>query len=222
MSNNLLIIGDSGTGKSTSIRNLNPSETFIINVINKNLPFRGAGKLYTRLSPDGLTGNLYSSDDPKQIRRVLKLINEKRLEIKNLIIDDFGYIIMNDFMRKALIKGYDKYSEIAKECADTLETIKTMREDLFCALMMHIETDKQGKTKPKTVGNMIDQYVCIEGNFTHVFHTIVNDGKYRFITNNDGCHMAKNPMGMFNELYIDNDLESIKESINSYYGDIAA
>ena len=223
MSNAVLVIGDSGTGKSTSIRNLNPQETFIINVINKNLPFRGALKNYTRLSSDGATGNLYATDDAKNIIRTLKHINEKRPEIKNVVIDDFGYLIMNDFMRKALIKGYDKFTEIAKGFADVLECIKTLRDDLFCAVTMHIETDKQGKTKPKTVGNMIDQYVCIEGNFTHVFHTIVNDGKYRFITNNDGVHMAKNPLEMFDSLYIDNDLTFIKDAIHNYYNeDIAA
>lgn len=219
MSNTLLLIGDSGTGKSASIRNLNPSETFIINVINKDLPFRGAKKNYQRVSADGLTGNLFSSDIPKEIRQTLAFINNKRPDIKNIIIDDFGYIIMNDFMRKALIKGYDKFTEIAKECSDTLAAIKTLRDDLFCVVTMHIETDKQGKTKPKTVGNMIDQYVCIEGNFTHVFHTIVNDGKYRLITNNDGLHMAKNPMGMFENIYIDNDLSLIKEGIFNYYNE---
>jgi AAA domain len=216
MSTMILVIGDSGTGKSTSLRNLKPEETFILNVINKPLPFKGANKKYTRLSPDGATGNIYSSDEPAMIRRVINLINDTRPKIKNLVIDDFGYTIMNDFMRKALVKGYDKYSEIGKTCADTLEILSNLREDLNCIVMMHIETDKQGKTKPKTVGNMIDQYVCIEGKFTYVFHTIISDGRYLFIVNNDGHHMAKSSLGLFNTLYIDNDLDFVIKEINNY------
>lgn len=219
MSHNILIIGDSGTGKSTSIRNLVPHETFIINVINKNLPFRGALKNYTKRNKDNPDGNTYSTDNPLKIIEILNGISSSKPHIKNIIIDDFGYVIMNDFMKKALVKGYDKFTEIAKSFSEILNAIKNLRDDIFCVAMMHIETDKQGKTKPKTVGNMIDQYVCIEGNFTHVFHTIVSDGKYRLITNNDGVHMAKNPLGMFKDLYIDNDLSLIKEKMNKYYNE---
>lgn len=216
MSNSILILGDSGTGKSTSFRNLDPKETFVINVINKPLPFRGAKKVYTKLSADGMEGNLYSSDNPSQIRRVIKHVNEKRPEIKNLIVDDFGYTVMNDFMRKCLIKGWDKFSEISKEFSDTIDMIRELREDLFFIAVMHVETDKQGKTKPKTVGNMIDQYICIEGKFTYAFHTMVNDGKYSFITNNDGIHMAKSSMGLFDQPFVDNDLQMIINEIKKF------
>lgn len=216
MSESILILGESGTGKSTSIRNLNPEETFILNVIDKPLPFRGYKKHYIKLSADGLTGNYYSSDDPQAIMRVINLINTKRTDIKNLIIDDFGYTITNSFMRKANLKGYDKYTEIGKEAFDILNVIGTLRDDLFCFVMMHTEIDKLGRYKPKTVGNMIDQYICIEGKFTYVFHALTSEGRYKFLTNNDGQHMSKTPLGCFEEQYIDNDLALIVDKINTY------
>ena len=106
MSNAILILGQSGAGKSTSIRNLPPEQTLIINVIGKPLPFRGAKSMYTKLSSDGLTGNYYASDDHHAIMRVIKLVHLKRPEIKYLVIDDFGYTLTNSFMRKASEKGF--------------------------------------------------------------------------------------------------------------------
>lgn len=216
MSNSVLILGESGTGKSTSIRNLPPSETFILNVIGKPLPFRGSKKNFVPLSSDGSEGNYYASDDPNQIMRVIKLINTKRFDIKYLIIDDFGYTITNSFMRKALQKGYDKFSEIGLNTFNILDAVQTMRDDLFCFVMMHTEIDAHGKYKPKTVGKMIDQHVVIEGKFTYVYHALTNDGNYRFLTNNDGQHMAKTPLGLHDDLYVDNDLMQIVNQINLY------
>lgn len=216
MSDTILILGDSGTGKSTSIRTLPPEETFIIKVINKPLPFRGSSNKYTKLSEDGLKGNCYCTDQAIMIKKAINIINNKRLEIKYLVIDDLGYVAMNGFMRRALNKGYDKFSEIGHEFSVATELLNSLRDDLFCFVTMHIETDKQGKTKPKTVGNMIDQYVCIEGKFTHIFHTHVTENNYKFITKNDGVHMAKTPLGLFEERLIDNDLMMIVNKINEY------
>ncbi len=219
MSCKVLVIGESGTGKSTSIRNLPPKETFIVNIINKPLPFKGANKNYTRLSPDGLSGNYYASDDHSQIMRIISLINTKRLDIKYMIIDDMGYTLTNDFMRSALVKGYDKFSTLAKDAWEVIKTVNEMRPDLMCFIMMHSDTDPQGKSKPKTIGKMLDEKVCIEGMFTVCLHSIVTDGKYSFITNNDGSHMAKSPQGMFETLKVDNDLLLISNHINNYLND---
>jgi len=219
MSTAALILGESGTGKSTSIRNLDPSETFIVNVIGKPLPFKGALSKYTKLSPDGLTGNYYASDDTATIKRIINLVNAKRLDIKVLVIDDFGYTITNSFMRKANQKGYDRFIDIAKDMFDILDIVSNIREDLYCFVMMHTETDMQGKHKPKTVGKMIDQYICIEGKFTNCFSSTVIDGKYKFITNADGSHMSKTPMGMFDDLYIDNDLQYVKKQMHAYFNE---
>lgn len=220
MNNAILILGESGSGKSTSIRTLPPEETFIINVIGKSLPFRDANKNYKPLSTDGLTGNYYCSDKTFDIKRAINLVNKKRPEIKYLVIDDLGYNIMNDFMRNALVKGYEKFSSLGKDFSDLINGVNELRDDLFCFCMMHVESDNQGRTKPKTVGKMIDQYVCIEGKFSYVLHTLVNDGRYQFITNSDGIHMSKTPMDLFPQ-HIDNDLMYVVDSINIYLnGDI--
>ena len=217
MNNSILIIGDSGTGKSSSIRNLPPEETFLINVVSKPLPFRGYAKKYTKLSPDGLSGNYYCTDQGElTIKRVINTINTKRSEIKYLIIDDLGYVAMNGFMRRALQKGYERFSEIGYEFNQAVEDINNLRDDLFCIATMHVETDKQGKTKPKTVGNMVDQYINIEGKFSCVFHSIIIDDEYKFMTNGDSSHTAKTSFDMFKEKYIDNDLLEITRVIKEF------
>ena len=216
MSNSILILGESGSGKSTSIRTLPAEQTLIINVIGKSLPFKGGKKKYTKLSSDGLTGNYYASDDNAAIMRVIKLVNEKRLDIKYLVLDDFGYTITNSFMRKALEVGFKKFTEIGLDAFKVFDVISSLRDDLFCFVMMHTEIDKGGRYKPKTIGNMIDQYVCIEGKFTCVYHALVTDGSYRFLTNNDGLHMARSSMGMHDQPLIDNDLLSIVNRFNEY------
>jgi hypothetical protein len=215
MSNAVLIIGDASTGKSTAIRTLPPEETFIINIIGKPLPFRGSAKNYTKLSADGLTGNSYASYDFDKVKRAINLVDKKRPEIKYLIIDDAGYLIMKDYIKNALVKGFEKYSSLAKEFSEVIDCIRECRDDLFCFVTMHIETQPDGKTKPKTIGNMIDKSVNIEGQFSYIFHSAVLDKQYKFITNNDSIHMAKSPMDMFDH-YIDNDLLFIANRINEY------
>lgn len=219
MSNAVLIIGESGTGKSSAIRTLPPEQTFIINILGKPLPFRGANKIYTKLSADGMTGNTYSTDSFDKIRRVINLVNTKRPEIKYLVLDDLGYTIQNDYMRKAMLKGYEKFTEMGKEFGELIDAVKNLRDDLFCFITMHVTSDPQGKTKPKTVGKMIDEHVCIEGRFSYVLHTIVSEGSYRFITNYDGLHMAKTPLELFTTQYIPNDLKLVADAITAYAND---
>ena len=183
------------------------------------MPFRGAKSKYQPLSSDGLTGNYYATDDITTIKRVINLINNKRKDIKTLVIDDFGYTITNSFMRKANQRGYDRFIEIAKDMFDILDIVSNLREDLYCFVMMHTETDSQGRSKPKTVGKMIDQYICIEGKFTNVLTAMVNDGVYQFSTNYDGHNMSKTPLGLFSDLYIDNDLQYVKEQMTKYFNE---
>lgn len=216
MSNSILVLGDSGTGKSTSFRNLDPKKTLIINVLDKPLPFRGYKTNYTRLSPDGLTGNYYESDDHTKIMRIINLVNTKRLEITNLIIDDFGFTFTNTYMRRAREKGYDKFIDIGKNSWEIISSLRGLREDLNCIVTMHVDIDAHGKYKPKTIGKQMDNLNIIEGSFTYVFQSIIMENNYKFITNNDGHHMAKTPMGCFDEFYIDNDMNEIINTIEHY------
>lgn len=215
MSNTVLIMGESGSGKSTSIRNLDPQETFILNVTTKPLPFRGAKKHYMRLSPDGLTGNYYTSDDYNTLRRVINIINHKRPDIKNLVLDDWQYLLANEFMRRATETGYTKYTEIARNAWQIITDLICMREDLYCFVMAHSDTDNQGKSKLKTIGKMLDEKISLEGMFTVVCHTLIIDGQYKFLTQHDGQHLARSPFEMFDR-YIDNDLQLMKQKMTEY------
>lgn len=219
MSNMSLIIGESGTGKSTSIRNLDPKETFIINIVNKPLPFRGFKNSYTLVSPDGTTGNYYASDNYSYIEMVIKKINAKRPDIKNLIIDDFQYLMSNEFMSRAMERGFDKFSEIGQHAWSIIQLLPTLRDDLDCFVLSHSEPNEHGKMKLKTIGKMIDEKVTIEGRFTVVLQTEMKDGDYQFITQGDARHIAKSPMGMFEKRNIPNDLAFVKEKMSAYYNE---
>lgn len=214
-----LIIGESGTGKSTSLSSLASRETFIINVLDKPLPFRGYAKNYTPLAKDGMKGNYYVSDNYHSILRVIKLVNEKRPEIKNLIIDDWQYTMANEYMRRATETGFTKFTEIGQHAWHIIKGLTDCRQDLSCFVLSHSDLDNNGKSKCKSIGKMLDEKISIEGMFTIVLHTQILDGRYVFLTQNDGVHMAKSPRGLFDEKYVDNDLALVKEKIDHYFNE---
>ena len=218
MAHAVLIIGESGSGKSTSLRNLPPEETFIINVLGKTLPFKGSTKDYVRINKEGV-GNYYVSDSHARIDSMIDYVNKKRPDIKYLVLDDWNYALTNDLMRRCLVKGYDKFSEMAHDAWKTINNFSSLRDDLFVFVMMHCETDAHGLINPKTVGKMIDEKVCLEGMFTLVLCTVYIDGNYHFITNKSTNSVAKAPMGMFPTPYIHNDLSIVVEAINKYFNE---
>ena len=220
MSNASLIIGESGTGKSTSLSNLDPKETFIINVLNKPLPFRGYKKHYTAIKGwDDKEGNYFASDDYDRIGRCIRMVNADRSEIKNLIIDDFQYLMGNEFMRRAMEKGFDKFSEIGKHAWEIITLLPKLRDDLDCFVLSHAEPNENGKMKLKTIGKLLDEKMTVEGVFTLVLQTEVMDGRYNFITQGDARHIAKSPMGMFDSRSIPNDLAFVKSKMTAYYNE---
>src|SRR5690348_4871044 len=159
MSNTVIIMGESGTGKSTSMMNLDSKETFVINVLNKPLPFRGYKNKYIRVSADGETGNYYSSTNYSNIELVINKINVKRPDIKTLIIDDFQFLMADEFMTRARERGFDKFSEIGQHAYQLLKLLPTLRDDLDIFVLTHSEENGFGKMKIKTIGKMIDQNV---------------------------------------------------------------
>jgi ABC-type dipeptide/oligopeptide/nickel transport system ATPase component len=219
MSNTILIIGESGSGKSTSIRNLNHLETVIINVLDKPLPFKGFKKNYIKTATEDKKVNYFATDEANKIKQAIDKVNQSRPEVKNIIIDDFQYIMANEFMRRALERGFDKFSEIGQKTWDLIKHISQGREDINCFILSHSDTDQSGKIKCKTIGKMLDDKICVEGMFTIVLHALTSDNKYKFLTQNDGTHLAKSPLGMFKEKYIDNDLLEINKAINDYFND---
>jgi hypothetical protein len=226
MGYNLLILGQPGRGKTTSIRTLPPEETFIINVEGKHLTWPKWKQQYTKLTAEG--GNLATIHKASDILKTIKHISDNRPEIKTIVIDDFTYVFVEQFMLKALEKGYDKYNEIGKDAWELLKVYKHVREDLCIVYTMHIEesNDVEGaKTlKAKTLGKMIDNYITVEGLFSVVLYAdiekVKKDNKisnnYIFMTQSNGLTTAKSPMGMFESDVIPNDLNEVIKVMKEY------
>jgi hypothetical protein len=225
MGQGILVIAESGSGKSTSIEKLDPKETFIINIANKPLPFRGWRKNYTIWSKDNPTGNMYDKATPANIEAALKYISEKRPEIKNIIIDDFQYMSSFEFFERVDEKGYEKFTQIGAHLARIARMPKDLREDLMVFILTHAEesTDMEGKKKfkAKTIGKMVDEKLTLEGLFSIVLFGKVKkdkDGNIRYVfeTSNNGENTCKSPRGMFESFEIVNDLQLVKEAIIAY------
>lgn len=220
MSNTVLIIGESGTGKSTSIRALNPEYTFIISVLDKPLPFKSARKHYKLLtSGKDKEGNYYISDNWAHILKAIQFVDKERHDIKTLVIDDIQYLMANEYMRRALEKGYDRFSEIAQHFWFVINALLGARPDLTCFVLCHSDTDNRGVARCKTIGKFLDEKITVEGMFTTILHSKVMDGGYYFQTQFDGDRLAKSPTDMFPELLIPNDLRVVKQYVESYYND---
>lgn len=220
MSNCSLIIGPSGTGKSSALRNLDPKSTFVISILDKPLPFRGYKKKYTKIKGwDDTENNHFSSDDWTRIIMCIKMVNEKRPDIKVLILDDMQYLMANEFLRRATETGFTKFTELAQHIWMVINALINTRADLYTFALSHSELDQNGKYKCKTVGKLLDEKITLEGMFSLVFYSMVVDGEFKFLTQNDSVHTAKTPLAMFADKLIDNDLKSIIETMQDYFND---
>jgi hypothetical protein len=224
MAQSVLVIADSGSGKSTSMRNLDPKETFIINIANKPLPFKGWKKNYTNISKDNPKGNMTSASSAAGIIKAIQHVNDKMPHISNLVIDDWQYMSSFEYFDRANEKGYDKFTQIAANLAQVAKMPKDLRDDLFVFFLTHSEesTDINGhrKVKAKTIGKMIDNTLTLEGLFSIVLFGRVKKTEdalmYGFDTQNNGENTCKSPMGMFEDSFIDNDLQLVKDCITKY------
>lgn len=227
MSDLIAIAGGSGSGKTTSLRNLNPAETFIVSITGKPLPFRGFKKNYSPLRKEGnvFVGNFYKSKNADDVIKIFKLISTTMPHIKQIIIDDANYLMSFEVMERANEKGWDKSTQIAKHYYDMLNAALELREDLKVIILSHIENLGDAlnpQWKLKTAGKMLDTQLNVDGLFTYILYTDVTtgeDGKpsYQFRTNTiDGNDTCKTPMDCFEELYIDNDLQMALLKIDKY------
>jgi len=226
MARKLLILGESGTGKTYSARNLDPKTTFIICPDKKELPFRGwrsnykeeynaSGKL------DISKSNLFNSDNPTLIEAALEFISKNRPDIKTVLIDTISLMMVNDFMSQALIKGYDKYTSLALNTYNVFKKIDTLRPDLTVIVFAHVEKDNEGQVDIFIPGGkLIKEKARPVAMFTIVLETYVDfkEGKtsYLFMTQNNGKNVAKSPAGMFPSFLIDNDLKEVIDCIEKY------
>lgn len=202
----VLIIGKSGSGKSTSLRNCIDKDFNLIRVLNKPLPFRG--KI-----------NGWKTDDYQQVMKCLAAS-----KAKSIVIDDAGYLITNHFMRghsgsKSGNAVFTLYNELGDHFWNLIQFIvNSLPEDKIVYIIMHEECNDNGDIKPKTIGKLLDEKVCIEGMFTIVLRAIVEGDKHYFVTQASGGAVSKSPIGMFDDLVIDNDLALVDEAIRNYYG----
>lgn len=215
------IVGATGTGKSTSIKHLNPDETYIINVAKKELPFKGSEKLYNVENK-----NYKEVDDANEITTLLRVISQKATHIKNIVIEDSNYIMGFNMVAKATETGFTKFSVMAKDMVDLFRTARMLRDDITVFYLTHPETIEDGGEiigyKIKTAGKLIDNQVLLEGLLTVCLYTYVEENKdgsasYNFVTNRFRKMPAKSPDGMFAEVKIPNDLQLVADSLTEYY-----
>lgn len=198
----VMILGESGTGKSTSLRNFAPEEVRIINVAGKPLPFRSVGFKAVK------------TDNYAKITALLK-----KTASKCIVIDDAQYLLANEFMRSVNEKGYDKFNQLASNYWQLVQTvIHDLPDNTIVYFLQHTARDDMGREKAKTIGRMLDEKITVEGMFTIVLKTSCHDGGYFFSTKTNGADTVKSPLGMFETDEIDNDLKLVDDTIRSYYG----
>ena len=201
----VLIIGKSGAGKSASLRNLPQEGTVVVNVLGKTLPFRNTLKTVL-------------CDDYGKIAAAIQRGNFERC-----VIDDAGYLITNQFMEGHGAQGggnsvFALYNQLADEYWRLIRTIQKAPGDNRVYLMMHEDKTDAGDVKPKTIGKLLDEKVCLEGLFTVCLRAMIIGGRHVFRTQSDGFDVAKSPMDMFQSEEIDNDLALVDRAICEYYG----
>lgn len=196
-------MGDSGSGKSTSLRNFEANEVSVFSITNKDLPFRKNPKL-------PMIKNATYTDIAEQLSKTTK---------RAYVIDDAGYLLSFELFDKAKETGYGKFTDMAKNFVDMLNFIsKNVPDDVIVYITMHTEDNTEmNKVKAKTLGKMIDNNLNLEGLFNIVLRSMQTDEGYKFITRDDGVSTAKSPLGMFEEPIIDNDLKMVDSIIREYY-----
>lgn len=234
MANAIAVVGDTGTGKTSSIMpfeeagiiGLDPKETFIINIKDKPLPMRGWKNKYIPI-PTGTPpteGNYFASTNAQDIIKVMSYIGNNRPDIKNIVLDDGQYVMSQEFMENALKSGYDKFNKMAKNMFDIIDTGIRLPKDKNFILLTHSE-ESEGKTDIKTLGKMLSDKVNLAGLFTVVLYTNVKTNSagstYTFITNqyidDRGVYiMAKSPRGMFEDKLIPNDMGLVLQKVEEY------
>lgn len=225
-SNLICIAGFSNTGKSTSLKYLNPAETVIISCTNKQLQIPGFRKKYQKMHGEGnkLIGNWYVSNDYIAITKVLNAVSQTRPDIHTIVIDDINYCLSNEIMQNALTKGYEKFTIQAKNYYDLIQTASTLRDDLTVVLISHIindGTDVDPQYKLYSSGKMLDKTVNIDGLFSYILYAerVVNDeGEvvYRFKTRTDGNDTCRSVEGCFSDKYIEPNLQNVITRINAF------
>lgn len=210
----VMLLGESGSGKSTSLRNLNPDDVILIQTVNKPLPFRAPN--WKALGYEKGKGTVLVCDDFNRICQLIKTTASSGKSI--VIIDDSQYLMANEFMRRSDEKGFDKFNDIGRHYWDVIMAAQSAPDHVRVYFLSHMQTDEFGSAKVKTIGKMLDDKITVEGLFTIVLRAKTDGESFQFVTKNSGKDTVKAPMGMFDQQQIDNDLNAVDQVICDYYG----
>lgn len=203
MAQKVLIMGESGTGKSTSLRNCDPATTAVVNTVGKPLPFKNHFEML---------------NNETDARKIVKYMKEQCAAGKKLlVVDDFQYILAVPYMNRIKETGWDKYNDFGANYFEIIDCCKDLPDDVVVVYMTHLETLDNGLTTVKLIGKLLREKITIEGLFTVVLRTGVNEAKYYFYTQNSGKDTVKSPLGMFPAYAIENDLNYVVDKIRNYY-----
>lgn len=213
MSKSILIIGESGSGKTTSMRNLNPNETYYIDCDKKGLNWKGWRNDYNTNNK-----NYVVTSNANAIKKVCLAISEEKKEIKNIVIDTLNGIMVDDEFARMKDKSFDKWQDMAFSIYDIISTINNLRDDLNVICIMHSQTESDDFgnrfTRAKTSGKKLDKIV-VESKFTNVLLAKCANGKYIFETHSNNS-TAKTPIGAFEEDTIENDIVKVLDALKDY------
>lgn len=203
-----MVLGRSGTGKTTSLRNMNSAQTLLIQVIPKPLPFRT--KDWKPVTKEG--GNIIVASNSETICAAMRKTTRPVI-----VIDDLQYLLATEFMERAHETGYAKFTEMARHYYDVLKLASELGADKRVYLLSHTDTSDAGEVKAKTIGKLLDEKITVEGLVTIVLRTHVINGQYVFSTRNSGSDSVKTPLGLFEDEHIPNDLAEVDKAISAYY-----
>lgn len=205
-----LVLGESGSGKTASLRNLDPATTLLIQSIKKPLSFKAKG--WGAISKENAAGNIIVCDNTYQI-----LAYATKTRRKVIVVDDFQYIMSNEFMRRSGETGFQKFTDIGFYAWTLFGELAKLPDDVRVYLLAHTATDDMGNVKLKTLGKLLDDKITLEGMVSICLRTAVEGGEYYFSTKNNGSDTTKAPIGLFETDRIPNDLNLVDEAINAYY-----
>ncbi len=213
MSKVICIMGESGSGKTTSMRNLNPEETYYIDCDGKGLSWKGWRNQYNTSEK-----NYKNTDDPEKVFTLLLGINDKCPNIKYIVIDTINGIMIGDEMRRFKEKGYDKWQDLAQSVYNIIDKANKLRDDLTVIFTAHTQTESDDNgyifTRIKTNGKKLNK-ICLESKFTTVLLARKKGDQYIFETQANNS-TAKSPMGAFETNEIENDIVKVIEALSEY------
>lgn len=213
MSKAICIFGESGSGKTTSMRNLDPNITFYMDCDGKGLSWKGWKNQYSLEKK-----NYFKTDNPGAVLSLMNKINKEQTHFKYLVIDTLNGIMIGDEMRRLKEKGYDKWQDLAQSVYEIVDVSNKLRDDLTVILIAHSQTEDDGNgntfTRIKTNGKKLNK-ISLETKLTTVLLAKCKEGKYVFETQANNS-IAKSPMGAFDTFEVENDIVKVLEALSEF------